>query len=158
MAFNKKVIIDTPIMIDLLRGIEKSKNWLDGIETENILISVVTVAELIAGCRNKNEQKKVDRELKEYEVIYLSSKCCKLGLEWYKNFHLSYGVGFLDCLIAATAYEKNVPIATLNDKLFLSNTILYSAYISFLTTIIKCLQYKTFKSLSNPSVVHFSNV
>ena len=45
-------------------------------------------------------------------------KCCKLGLEWYKNFHLSYGVGFLDCLIAATAYEKNVPIATLNDKHF----------------------------------------
>ncbi len=29
-----------------------------------------------------------------------------------------YGVGFLDCLIAATAYEKNVPIATLNDKHF----------------------------------------
>ena len=118
MAFDKKVLIDTPIMIDLLRGIEKSKNWLDGIETENRLISVVTVAELIAGCRNKNEQKKIDRELKEYEVIYLSYKCCKLGLEWYKNFHLSYGVGFLDCLIAATAYEKNVPIATLNDKHF----------------------------------------
>ncbi|HHT9146344.1 MAG TPA: hypothetical protein ACFYD4_11870 [Candidatus Wunengus sp. YC61] len=52
MAFDKKVLIDTPIMIDLLRGIEKSKNWLDGIETENRLISVVTVAELIAGCRN----------------------------------------------------------------------------------------------------------
>ena len=71
MAFDKKVLIDTPIMIDLLRGIEKSKNWLDGIENENRLISVVTVAELIAGCRNKNEQKKIDRELKEYEVNML---------------------------------------------------------------------------------------
>ncbi len=37
MAFDKKVLIDTPIMIDLLRGIEKSKNWLDGIEIENRL-------------------------------------------------------------------------------------------------------------------------
>ena len=115
---DRKVLVDTSIMVDPLRGVAKSMGWIDGIKPENRLLSFITIAELIAGCRNKNEQKKVNHELKEYEVIYLSSKCCKLGLEWYKNFHLSHGVGFLDCLIAATAYEANIPIATLNDKHF----------------------------------------
>ena len=118
MAFDKKVLIDTPIMIDLLRGIEKSKNWLDGIETENRLISVVTVAELIAGCRNRDEQNKIERELKEYVLLYLDTQSCKHGVEWYKKFHLSYRVGFLDCLMAATAFKKSIPLATLNDKHF----------------------------------------
>lgn len=39
MVFDKKVLIDTPIMVDLLRGIEKSKNWLDGIEIFRTLIN-----------------------------------------------------------------------------------------------------------------------
>lgn len=115
---DRKVLVDTSIMVDLLRGVEKSMGWIDSLKPENGLLSFITIAELIAGCRNKNELKKVNHELKEYEVIYLNSKCCKLGLEWYNNFHLSQGVGFLDCLIAATAYDKNVPIATLNDKHF----------------------------------------
>lgn len=67
MQFEKKVLIDTSIMIDLLRGVYESMNWIDKIEPENRLLSFITVAELIAGCRNKDEQRKIEREIKGIE-------------------------------------------------------------------------------------------
>lgn len=86
----KKILIDTSIMIDLLRGIDEAMNWIDGIEPENRLLSFITVAELIAGCRNKNEQKKIEREIKGYVLLYLDMEGCKQGFEWYRNLHLSH--------------------------------------------------------------------
>ncbi len=118
MQFNKKVLIDTSIMIDLLRGVYEAMNWIDKIEPENRLLSFITVAELIAGCRNQDEQKKIESEIKGYVLAHLDIEGCKQGLVLYKNFHLSHGVGFLDCLIAATAYRNNIQIVTLNDKHF----------------------------------------
>lgn len=118
MGLNRKVLIDTSIIIDLLRGIEQAMNWIDCIEPKYRFLSFITVAELIAGCRNKDEQKKIERELSHYVLVYLDPHGCRLGVEWYKSLHLSHRVGFLDCLIAATANRKNIPIATLNDKHF----------------------------------------
>ncbi len=58
MSPDKRILIDTSVMIDLLRGVDKSMDWIDSINPENRLLSFITVAEIIAGCRNKNEQKK----------------------------------------------------------------------------------------------------
>lgn len=118
MGFDSKVLIDTSVMVDLLRGVNLAMNWIDHIEPKCRFLSFITVAELIAGCRNKDEQKKIERELKEYVLLYLDTQSCKKGVEWYKEFHLSHGVGFLDCLIAASVFKKSIPIATLNDKHF----------------------------------------
>ena len=118
MGIDREVLRDTKIMVDLLRGIEEAMNWIDCIEPKNRFLSFITIAELIAGCRNKDEQKKIERELGHYVLVYLDPQGCRQGVEWYKNLHLSHRVGFLDCLIAATAYRKTIPIATLNDKHF----------------------------------------
>ena len=118
MAFDRKVLLDTSVMVDLLRGVERARYWIDGIAPKCRFLSFITVAELIAGCRNRDEQNKIERELKEYVLLYLDTQSCKHGVEWYKKFHLSHRVGFLDCLMAATAYKKSIPIATLNDKHF----------------------------------------
>ncbi len=118
MGLNRKILIDTSIMVDLLRGVDRAMHWIDCIEPKFRFLSFITVAELIAGCRNKDEQKKVEREIKDYVLLYLDTQSCRQGLEWYKKFHLSHKVGFLDCLIAASAYRKRIPIATLNDKHF----------------------------------------
>lgn len=52
MGFNKKVLIDTSIIVDLLRGVDHALSWIDGIEPKYRFLSFITVAELIAGCRN----------------------------------------------------------------------------------------------------------
>jgi len=118
MRLDRKILIDTSVMVDLLRGVEMAMNWIDGVEPKNRCLSFITVAELTAGCRNKEEQKKLELELREYVLLYLDVQSCRKGIEWYKTFHLSHRAGFLDCLIAASAYRKSIPIATLNDKHF----------------------------------------
>lgn len=118
MNLDRKILIDTSIMVDLLRGIDAAANWIDSIKPENRYLSFITAAELTAGCRNKDEQKKIERELKGYILLYLDPDDCKQALEWYKKFCLSHGVSFMDSLIAATGYKKNLQIATLNNKHF----------------------------------------
>lgn len=118
MVADNRVLIDTSIMVDMLRGAHGAMDYIDRLGPENRLLSFITVAELLAGCRNKYEQKKVERELQGYVVVYLDIESCKQGLEWYRKIHLSHGAGLLDCLIAATGHRQKVPIATLNDKHF----------------------------------------
>ena len=118
MEPDRRVLIDTSIMVDLFRGLEEAAEWIDSIEGKDRVLSFITVAELIAGCRNKNEQKKIENEFRGYLIIYPDSDGCAKGLEWYRKFHLSHSVGFLDCLIAASAYSNGIPIATLNERHF----------------------------------------
>jgi predicted nucleic acid-binding protein len=49
-------LVDTSIVIDFLRGSEIAKNWLNSFQAGELAISVVTAAELVAGCRNRREQ------------------------------------------------------------------------------------------------------
>ncbi len=41
---DRKVLVDTSIMVDLLRGIEKSMGWIDSIKPENRLLSFITIS------------------------------------------------------------------------------------------------------------------
>lgn len=113
-----KYLVDTAIFIDYLRGSDIAKNWLNEFQTKELLVSVVTGAELLAGCRNRQEESLVEKELAFYPMLDLSERISKLAWSWYRQFHLSHGTGFLDCLIGATAYHHNLPICTLNDKHF----------------------------------------
>ncbi len=79
---------------------------------------MVTAAELLAGCRTRTEQRVVEREIDLYEIIWITEEISQTALEFYQRFHLSHGVGFLDCVIAATASENGLCLATLNLKHF----------------------------------------
>jgi predicted nucleic acid-binding protein len=111
-------LVDTPILVDFFRGSEKSKTWLEGFSSGELAISVITAVELIAGCRNQREQKQVEKDLELYPMILVSSTISATAWEWYRKYRLSHGVGFLDCLIGATAYTMGVTLCTLNDKHF----------------------------------------
>jgi predicted nucleic acid-binding protein len=99
-------LLDTSILVDLLRGDRSARIWIDSVPETARIISVVTVAELIAGCRNRAEQRTVERELSLYELAWITDSASQSALDLYKRFHLSHNVGFLDCLIAATALEN----------------------------------------------------
>jgi predicted nucleic acid-binding protein len=110
-------LVDTSILIDFLRGSETAKIWLDNFQHDELAISVVTAAELIAGCHNRREQKLVEKDLAIYPILWVSSAVSATAWNWYRQYRLSDGVGFLDCLIGASAYEHGI-ISTLNDKHF----------------------------------------
>lgn len=111
-------LLDTSILVDLLRGHKPARDWIDSVPAVARSISVITAAELLAGCRNRTEQRAVERELDLYVMIWLAEDTSEMALAWYKRFRLSHGVGFLDCLIAATAARHGLHLATLNLKHF----------------------------------------
>ncbi|MBI4672268.1 MAG: type II toxin-antitoxin system VapC family toxin [Chloroflexi bacterium] len=111
-------LLDTSILIDLLHGRQNARAWIDSLDVEVRYISVVTAAELLAGCANKREEQKLARELNLYHIAWIDEVMSERALNLYRALRLSHGVGFLDCLIAATALEKNFVVATLNLKHF----------------------------------------
>lgn len=113
-------LVDTSILVDFLRGNLIAKNWLVQFSEGELAISVVTAAELIAGCRNRREQKQVEEDLEMYPMLWISGSVSAVALDWYRAYRLKDGVGFLDCLIGATAHQHGLTICTLNDKHFRS--------------------------------------
>ncbi|MBI5563299.1 MAG: type II toxin-antitoxin system VapC family toxin [Chloroflexi bacterium] len=111
-------LLDTSILIDILRGRVPARNWVDTLALPARSISVITGAELLAGCRNQREQRAVERELNLYSIVWIDETISQTALDFYKQFHLSHGVGFLDCLIAATAIRHGYRLATLNLRHF----------------------------------------
>jgi predicted nucleic acid-binding protein len=112
-------LLDTTILVDLLRGSKSARDWIDSLSENARTISVITAAELLAGCRNRTEQRAIERELNRYETVWVSEDISGSALEYYKRFHLSHSIGFLDCLIAATALKNGLTLSTLNLRHFL---------------------------------------
>jgi len=111
-------LIETSILVDLLRGWLPARHWIDGLSSDDRYISVVTAAELLAGCRNRDEQRTVEREIALYPILWLDETSSQTALDWYRQFRLSHGLGFLDSLIGATAYHHDLTLATMNEKHF----------------------------------------
>jgi predicted nucleic acid-binding protein len=111
-------LLDTSILIDILRGQISARNWVDSLALPARSVSVITSAELLAGCRNQREQRTVERELNLYSIVWINETVSQTALDFYRQFHLSHGAGFLDCLIAATAIQYGLRLATLNLRHF----------------------------------------
>jgi predicted nucleic acid-binding protein len=113
-----RYLIDSSILIDVLRDYSPAKTWLDGLADDDWTISIITQAELLVGCRNKREQQAVLSELSQYQSLWLTQSSQQQALDWLSLHRLASGIGFLDCLIAATAVERGLVLATVNDKHF----------------------------------------
>ena len=72
MAEGPTRLLDTSIFVDYLRGNETCKVWLGNSALNDMAYSIVTAAELLAGCRNRREQDLVERELAIYPMIQIS--------------------------------------------------------------------------------------
>jgi hypothetical protein len=110
------VLLDTDIMIDILRGYPPALNFLDTLEESEILLPGFVVMELIQGCKNKTEQKKLEKELLQYKKVWPSSKTCDEALIVFSQCHLSHSLGLLDALIGQMAVVLNLPLQTFNQK------------------------------------------
>ena len=83
-----------------------------------MVCSVISVFELLAGCRNLQEQRTTLRNLRGIEVVHVQNGDSRNALQWYQSFHLSQGIQFLDCFIAAAAVRHGCTLHTLNTKHF----------------------------------------
>jgi predicted nucleic acid-binding protein len=111
------MLLDTCIMIDVLRGKAAAFDFVSGLESAPAL-SAVTVTELVAGCRNVKERREVDRLLSHYVIHDINRDVASLAGDYVRQYGPSHGTDPIDALVAATAERSRLPLATLNVKHF----------------------------------------
>ncbi len=109
----KKVLIDTDILIDFLRGKEIARNFLSGLLDEyTSYCSTITVAEIYAGMKEQ-ERAKTDALINSLNIIDVTYKIAeKAGI--YKRNEKRQFLELDDCIIAATAFIQDAVLATGN--------------------------------------------
>lgn len=110
------IMLDTDIMIDLLRKYPPAVAWLGALGEEEIILPGFVVMELLQGCQNKVEQAKFDQVLTGFEVVWPLPETCDEALSVFALYHLSHNIGVLDALIGQTAVDLNLPLHTFNRK------------------------------------------
>ena len=112
-------IVDSSLVIDYLRGRSEAAGFLDAArESQCLSTHVVVVAEVLSGARDRREQDTIQRFFSEFRIHLIDPQDAQRSVDLLTRHRLSHGVGWLDCLIAATALRLQSPIATLNDKHF----------------------------------------
>jgi len=111
------ILLDSDVMIDLLRQYSPATRWFDALDDEEeLLLPGYVVMELIQGCRNKVEQERLRRELATYGVVWPAPADCDEALDVFTEYHLSHNAGLLDVLIGQIAVALRVPLYTFNQK------------------------------------------
>jgi len=110
-------IVDTDVLIDSARYVDKAVNCLQQAENKSSLgVSSITQMELIVGCRNKKELKSLELFLQRFEVITLDEYISDTAVNLLKSYRLSHGLLISDALIAATSIITNASLISKNQK------------------------------------------
>jgi predicted nucleic acid-binding protein len=112
-----KILIDTCVVIDFLRGYPNAVQFFAEM-TSPPVISTITVAELYVGAKNKAKKQAVDAIIETFTIVDVTEAIAKKGGEWSCQYTPSHGVDLPDALIAATAHENDLTLATCNLKHF----------------------------------------
>lgn len=109
-----RFIADTTVVLEMLRGNTKALRFLE----TRPEISLVTVAELIQGARDKENFLVVEKLCKLLPQLEIDGKISVKAIELMKKYSLSHGLMFLDALIAASAIVRKRILVTANMKDF----------------------------------------
>jgi predicted nucleic acid-binding protein len=112
------VLLDTDVLIDCLRGKPAADIWLATILTESFAVPGVVAMELLIGCRNKDDQRQVEKFLHVFPVVWPDASEFARAYDILAVHHRAYGLGIPDCLIAAMVLSRNATLYTFNLKHF----------------------------------------
>jgi predicted nucleic acid-binding protein len=109
-------LLDTDVFIWYLKGNQKAYDLIHSIG--DFCISSVTYMELIQGMRNKEELKKLQKVLKQWNVktIFINEEISAKALFYVQEYFLSHSMQLADSLIASTCTQYGMTLITANDK------------------------------------------
>ena len=116
-----KVVVDTNIIIDHLRGIPQATQQLREVENGNFegLISTITVMELMAAPRMTEERFNMIKSIFElFELVPVDGSIAAAAGSFLSKYRASHGLNPMDAIIAATAFVNESVLFTLNKKHF----------------------------------------
>lgn len=110
-------LLDTTVIIDLLRGYQPAVAWLRS-QSEQLGLSPVVWLEVIEGAANRVDQEKAVRLLSHFNRIEVSAVDFDWAIRESLVFRLSHNIDMMDCLIAASAHRLERSLFTCNLKHF----------------------------------------
>jgi hypothetical protein len=54
------ILLDTDVMVDILRGYQPAIEWLTSVSDQEISLPGLVVMEILQGCQSAREQKRVE--------------------------------------------------------------------------------------------------
>ncbi len=108
--------LDTDVLIDFQRGLPAAAAWLRDDATQRVALPGIVAMELVVGCRNKDDLRITQAFLKRFNVVWPDAQDMQYAYELLATYRLAYGVGIPDCLIAAMALHRDMPLLTFNWK------------------------------------------
>ncbi len=112
------MIFDTDVLIWILRRNPRAIRLGD--VTEDRHVSVVSYLELIYGARDRVELRKIQNLLanNDFETLALTENIGRRAAVYMEEYSLQVRLDPADALIAATAVENGLPLATGNSRHF----------------------------------------
>jgi hypothetical protein len=112
------MLFDTDILIWIQRGNVKAAHLVD--RTTERLISVQTFMELLQTARDKSQHAIIKRYLKDlsFSALPLTENIGHRALVYVEEYGLSSGMRAGDAIVAATATENGLTLATGNARHF----------------------------------------
>lgn len=112
------MLFDTDVLIYVQKGVEKAALLVES--TEKRAISAQTYMELLQGACNKKQHKFVQQFLSDFnfKVIPFTENIGHRACIYIEEYALSHSMRAGDAIIAATAIENHMTLATANLKHF----------------------------------------
>jgi len=116
-------ILDTGIVIRYLRGDWRAAQLLDSLKAQGVVsASIVTALEVLVGCRDDDERDAAHELLARLNPVVIdlavAEKAALLIQRYPHVFGRQVSRGTADALIAATAWNLNATLYTLNTRQF----------------------------------------
>ena len=112
------MLFDTDVLIWFHRGNAGAAALASSVAQR--FISVVTLLEVLQGAKNRREQDDIKDFLEtfNFQVLPLTENIGSRAVVYVEEYGLSPGLHALDALIAATAAEQGLTLATANRRHF----------------------------------------
>ena len=120
-------LLDTCILVDLLRRSSPAQEFLLALP-ERPRVCPVSTLELYAGARAQREERRINAMLATFERVGIDDVVFQHAGSLLRHYRSSHALDIPDALIAATAEQHGLALATLNDEHFPMFKQLKAAY------------------------------
>lgn len=114
---SETLLVDTDVLVEYLRGRQKAIDYLETLD-EDLLISVISVAELFAGIRDRDEEQALGQFLLAFLTVPVTEPIAELAGSYRRQYGRTHGTGLADALIASTSVESGAELVTFNRRHF----------------------------------------
>jgi len=111
-------ILDTSILIDLLRAFPPAKEWFGALGRQRVAITPMVWMETVQGATDRTRRAQAIRFLRQFRIEHPTEDDNRWAMLQMARFYLSHSIQLQDLMIASVAVRLAVPLYTTNLKHF----------------------------------------